>query len=268
MTKSRTKSEGHQNSNTKVSQRRKGCRCVRCRELQRVYARHYRLQNLEKIRAWERVDSRRKIVSGQAKKYGRTYREKHREKTRESSRQWRLANPETAKAVAMRFRQTPRCCENLKKWIKANPEKIRHYQRRWRQKESSRERVRARVNLNYDPLKAAKYREKYKDKRAAYYQSERGKRTRQNGWLAYHARKHQAQGVCTIAQLGARWAFYGNKCYLCGDVATTTDHVIPLSKNGSHWPSNLRPACRTCNVRKNAIPLAEYLRRRKHRVLP
>ena len=40
---------------------------------------------------------------------------------------------------------------------------------------------------------------------------------------------------------------WGNKCWLCGTTAEATDHVIPLCDGGSHWPSNLRPVCKSCN---------------------
>lgn len=46
---------------------------------------------------------------------------------------------------------------------------------------------------------------------------------------------------------------YGNVCALCGGnrhshFSLEIDHVVPLSKGGSHDPSNLRPLCNPCNV--------------------
>lgn len=45
------------------------------------------------------------------------------------------------------------------------------------------------------------------------------------------------------------------RCYLCGDLIPLghrhIDHIMPLSKGGSHRPSNLVAACDTCNLRKN-----------------
>lgn len=53
---------------------------------------------------------------------------------------------------------------------------------------------------------------------------------------------------------------YGRECYLrfadCLIFADTVDHVIPQSMGGTDKMSNLRPACRRCNVRKgNRLPL-------------
>ncbi|NAE18264.1 hypothetical protein GUJ16_13385 [Enterococcus hirae] len=39
---------------------------------------------------------------------------------------------------------------------------------------------------------------------------------------------------------------------MCGHPASEIDHVKPLSRGGSAWPANLRPACRTCNSKKRA----------------
>jgi len=54
----------------------------------------------------------------------------------------------------------------------------------------------------------------------------------------------------------------GWRCYLCGrdtpkelrgtyeDNAPELDHVIPLSRGGSHLPDNVRCSCRACNINK------------------
>lgn len=53
----------------------------------------------------------------------------------------------------------------------------------------------------------------------------------------------------------------GTACYLCGvDLDRSEmqmDHVIPLSRGGSHTPGNMRIACRTCNFRKGNYLLSE-----------
>jgi len=55
-----------------------------------------------------------------------------------------------------------------------------------------------------------------------------------------------------------RWAYYAGRCWICGQPATSWDHVKPLSAGGCWWPSNLRPACVSCNEFKgNKWPLDE-----------
>jgi hypothetical protein len=47
---------------------------------------------------------------------------------------------------------------------------------------------------------------------------------------------------------------YENKCAYCGKLSDTIemDHIIPVSKGGTHTKCNVVPACRTCNRTKAA----------------
>jgi 5-methylcytosine-specific restriction endonuclease McrA len=104
-------------------------------------------------------------------------------------------------------------------WRVANPEKIREYERRYI--ENNREKVNAKVQRRSQ-------------------------------------RKRTAVGSCSQEQWEARIDFYGHRCYLCGcdwDALPKgqkhQEHVIPISRGGSNWPANLRPACQPCNSRKH-----------------
>jgi len=239
----------------------KGCRCDECRQIQSDYTRAYRLKNLEKIRAWERVDSQRKVASGQSKRYGHVYREAHRERIRESSSRWRLENPETYSACIKRYQSSQKSRDCRQKWARNNPDKVKIAQRKWYQKTDKQYyNQRKRSWRAKNPRKVAIYRENSKPWLTEYRQTEQGRKAIQKGWLAYWARKRQAVGTCTIDQLIARWSFYGNRCYICGVLANATDHVIPLSKGGTGWPANLRPICKSCNSRKSNLPLTEFLK--------
>jgi 5-methylcytosine-specific restriction endonuclease McrA len=81
------------------------------------------------------------------------------------------------------------------------------------------------------------------------------------GRVAFHnrrARERQAKGRANKQQLKGRWSVFGSLCWLCGAKATTTDHVIPLNRGGAGWPSNLRPACRSCNSSKQDRTESEF----------
>lgn len=56
----------------------------------------------------------------------------------------------------------------------------------------------------------------------------------------------------TAAMIRQKFTYWGNRCWICGKPAQTIDHVKPISKGGPHILANLRPACLTCNIRKNA----------------
>jgi len=67
-----------------------------------------------------------------------------------------------------------------------------------------------------------------------------------------YERVRRASGRATPVQIQARIDYYAGCCYMCGAAADTIDHVKPLAAGGSNWPSNLRPACRSCNSSKGA----------------
>lgn len=48
------------------------------------------------------------------------------------------------------------------------------------------------------------------------------------------------------------------QCLYCGNAATHVDHIIPVTKGGSHAPSNLASACEHCNKSKNNRDFMEW----------
>lgn len=64
----------------------------------------------------------------------------------------------------------------------------------------------------------------------------------------------KAQGSHTKEEWQAILARYGNRCLCCEvsgvDVPLTRDHVVPLSKGGTDFASNLQPLCERCNSAK------------------
>jgi 5-methylcytosine-specific restriction endonuclease McrA len=79
--------------------------------------------------------------------------------------------------------------------------------------------------------------------------------------MKYRARQKMAKGICTANDLRARVALYGGRCWVpgCGKEFEEIDHVIPLSKGGTNWPSNLRPICKACNASKGAMTYGEWM---------
>lgn len=57
----------------------------------------------------------------------------------------------------------------------------------------------------------------------------------------------------------------GRRCVYCGIGLglenATLDHVIPLSRGGSHHPGNLVAACQSCNQRKGSLLPTEFFAR-------
>jgi 5-methylcytosine-specific restriction endonuclease McrA len=51
----------------------------------------------------------------------------------------------------------------------------------------------------------------------------------------------------------------GHQCCYCGGPYQALDHMWPISKGGSHDPSNLVPACQSCNSSKGRKHLLDFV---------
>lgn len=121
-----------------------------------------------------------------------------------------------------------RISENQKLWAASNRDKTREATRRWERKNPGAKR-------------------KYK-------QTVRGK---QIGRINAHKRRARLSGnggKFSLEQWLSRFEFYGKCCAYCGieldSLSVQIDHVIPISRGGPDWPSNLVPSCSLCNLRK------------------
>lgn len=75
--------------------------------------------------------------------------------------------------------------------------------------------------------------------------------------LAYvnrrRALKAAAEGSHTVEEWEALKKQYDYRCLRCGkQTKLTRDHIIPLSRGGSDYISNLQPLCLSCNSKKLA----------------
>jgi 5-methylcytosine-specific restriction endonuclease McrA len=127
----------------------------------------------------------------------------------------------------------------------------------------------ARQESNPEAKRASgqRYYQNHKVTLRSYYKSwtntPDGRRIRRELEQRRHALKTGAPGEFTKEQWLQRKSLWGGKCWLnlngCASVAGSIDHVIPLSKGGTNWPANLRPACRSCNSKKNAQDWRKYV---------
>ena len=57
---------------------------------------------------------------------------------------------------------------------------------------------------------------------------------------------------------------YGSPCLYCGSTyKITADHVIPITKGGTHSIGNLVPACLSCNSSKHNHFITEWKKRKR-----
>lgn len=78
----------------------------------------------------------------------------------------------------------------------------------------------------------------------------------------YDYRMISAPGSATAEQIRARVAYFGGTCSYCGGAYEHLDHAIPLSRGGTNWPANRRPACASCNLSKRTMTVLEFRNKR------
>lgn len=167
---------------------------------------------------------------GNRRKQNRYY-ARHKERLRpinaEYTRRYYAANRDE---ILVRNKQPDRRAYKLR-WYHEHKEVVRsHY-------EANRERILARCR---------EYRESNRDKVRLLKKADKARR---------RSREVNAAGTASPEQIRARVAYYGHQCWMCRAPWEALDHVIPLSRGGSNWPANLRPACAPCNGRKWAHKL-------------
>ncbi len=170
------------------------------------------------------------------------------------------------------FYSAPRSRDGLQSWCKAcyrEVRRTRYLTSTQRQRARSRPRAVSsgprirKPRLTSEEAKAAKaerhrrWREKNKEHVRAKWRE--WERSRRDLTVARTNRRRTlvlgAKGTASAEQIQARVDLFGGKCWICCAPSTAIDHVIPLSRNGTNWPSNLRPICKPCNSRKhNKMP--------------
>ena len=128
---------------------------------------------------------------------------------------WRKRNPEVFKATFKRYQQTAKYKAHM-----ARIDKLDHrvaYRKNWKKSNSAK-------------MVAINAKARLKRKLAVSV----------NG------------GTSTVEQWLWRCSLYGFRCAYCKSSTKRLeqDHVIPVSHGGLGWPSNLVPACRSCNAKK------------------
>jgi 5-methylcytosine-specific restriction endonuclease McrA len=86
-----------------------------------------------------------------------------------------------------------------------------------------------------------------------YRTTDKGKMVNQVGQSKCKAKRLKAEGTHTTIEWIALKEIYQHRCLRCGKHESKLsqplqeDHVIPLSKGGTNWITNIQPLCKECN---------------------
>ena len=174
---------------------------------------------------------------------------------------WRQQNPDKVRAYSRKYQQENAAArrEYNRQRRRNNAEAVRQQKREWRKKnlevvlEQERERLRRWRSLNRERDRAAQRR------REAAFRLDFPQRAREKSRQSkqrWRARKRDGQGFRVVAKDVRRLA--SDTCVACGLTADSLDHIIPLSRGGSHGVGNLAAMCRTCNSSKGAKTMTEW----------
>lgn len=144
----------------------------------------------------------------------RAYRAKNRKRGVKIAKEWRKKNPEKVRAACRKyhFKHRVQRLEAMKKWQAGG--RMYAALKRWRR-------------LNWDKV-------------TTYSQNRR-------------SRELNAEGSFTSAEWAKKKLEFRNRCAYCFKrVKLTLQHVVPLSKGGSNYISNIVPACGKCNSKIGA----------------
>lgn len=149
----------------------------------------------------------------------------------------------------------------LKEWRKANPERTAEQRRRYNSSDIGRARNKERSALRREekPDAVREYRRQLYEsrQRETNAQSVREYRRANPGKHSEIENRRRARKMAAFVapvDTDAIYARDGGICQLCGTpvqrTAATLDHIVPLSRGGTHEPANVQIAHGPCNSRK------------------
>lgn len=156
-----------------------------------------------------------------------------------------------------------------REWSKNNGERRTAYMAAWRKRNAARvkqynadyyaddvewQRARAKKRYHANPDKAKAQHKRWVAENRAHFYTLLAKR---------RARKAGAEGTHTASEVSALFAKQRGKCAGCSCKLPKSfhkDHVVPLSRGGSNWISNIQLMCGSCNSSKRDKDNAIFMR--------
>jgi 5-methylcytosine-specific restriction endonuclease McrA len=171
------------------------------------------------------------------------------------------ANAETIKAKSKKYRadNIDKVREQQRVYHLNNAEKKKATARKWYADNLQRARELRRRTYDRDP-------ERWINKTAEWKKANRSRANQSDLNSAHTRRARINSGKSFDISLGEMTKLRSQNCVYCGEKnSIELDHVIPLSRGGSHSIGNLVAACRTCNASKGSKTIMEWRKRKSPR---
>lgn len=144
--------------------------------------------------------------------------------------------------------------ERIVSYRQQNKEKLAAYGLEYKQK--NKQSIRSKKKIAYQ-----KNKQKRRDDAKAYRENNKAKRKATQA--ASNNKRRMAKGHFTkedVASIGSLQKWKCTNCLI--DIAANyhVDHIMPLSKGGTNWPSNIQLLCSDCNHRKHAKDPIDWAR--------
>jgi 5-methylcytosine-specific restriction endonuclease McrA len=156
------------------------------------------------------------------------------------------------------------CCSlSYKKWRENNVDKERERSKKYLEENKDKERER---KLQYYYDNSEDMQAGHKDWAALNpnYSSDYMKQWREDNpgrsseYVHVRRTRMQNNGLYKVLKRDLK-KLYSSACLYCGSTdRITADHIVPISRGGSHGIGNLAPACWSCNSSKGAKLLVEW----------
>lgn len=158
---------------------------------------------------------------------------------------WASENPDRVKAAQRRYNSSEKAREKARRWAEQNPERYLQVQADYRARhpESVREASRKHYHSNLERSR----------RRVLIKKAERRTKLANNGVF-----KVASKEISRILS---------SPCCVCDSTENPTlDHIVPISRGGTHSIGNLQCLCASCNFSKrDSLPMEFKMRRLKER---
>lgn len=178
------------------------------------------------------------------REYDKLYKETHKKERKEIQKRYRETHKEELKEAGRRYCREHR--EEVKEYAKQHKEELREYRKLYY--EAHREKIKEQTRECQKRYNET-HREEKKENAKLYRETHREHIDFLNA--NRRARLRAAEGSFSEDEWNALCKLYAYRCLRCGKVEKLSmDHVIPVSKGGTNWISNIQPLCQPCNSGK------------------